>query len=305
MKKSKDLVVFKGSVIAREDAVVNIMSPTAQFGLNVFEGVRGYWNAERKKLYIFRFSDHVSRLFESCKIIGITTHYSEADIWQLLVSLLEQAEYGGDIAFRLIIFVDGKGSWSSSNTGELCISPIEKPRKEAFDLQGYSACISTWQRISDRSMPPRVKAGANYVSGRYSQLEAQRSGYDVPILLTSEGMVAEAPGACLFMVRGGKLVTPTLNSVLESLTRLTLMELAAVDGQAVMERPIERTELYVADEVFLCGTSAEIMPIVSIDGVTVGDGTPGELTLKLFEMYHKVVSHKDSNCTFSNWVTAI
>lgn len=305
METHKNLVVFNRRIVSDKEAVVNIMSPTAQFGLNVFEGLRGYWNKNAKKLYIFRFSDHVARLFESCKIIGITTNYSESEIWQLLVELLEQSNYSGDIALRLIIYVDGKGSWSSLDKGELFISPIEKPRKEIYDLQGHSACISTWQRISDRSMPPRVKTGANYVSGRYSQLEAQRSGYDVPILLNAEGLVAEAPGACLFMIRGGKLVTPTLHSVLESLTRHTLMQLATVDGYDVVERPIERTELYVAEEIFLCGSSAEVMPIVSIDGVTIGEGKVGKITLKLLEIYNNVASHHDSNCPFSSWVTEV
>ena len=281
------------------------MSPTAQFGLNVFEGIRGYWNQNTKRLYIFRFSDHVTRLFESCKIIGIETDYSKSEIWQLLVELLERCSYTGDIALRVIIYVDGEGSWSSLNKGELCISPIEKPRKESHSLQGHSACISSWQRISDRSMPPRVKTGANYVSGRYSQLEAQRSGYDVPILLNAEGLVAEGPGACLFMIRGGKLVTPTLNSILESLTRDTLMQIADFCGYVTVERPIERTELFVADEVFLCGSSAEIMPILSIDGVTVGDGRVGQTTLKLLEIYNNVAGHIDSNCPFSSWVTEV
>jgi len=303
--KNRNLVVFNGRIIPETDAVVNIMSPTAQFGLNVFEGLRGYWNENTKKLYIFRFSDHISRLFESCKIIGIETDYSMSEIWQLLVELLKQNNYTGDVALRVIIYVDGKGSWSSLNKGELCISPIVKPRKEPHNLQGHTACISSWQRISDRSMPPRVKTGANYVSGRYSQLEAQRSGYDVPILLNAEGLVAEGPGACLFMIRKGKLVTPTVNSILESLTRDTLMQLGAVDGLVAVERPVERTELYVADEVFLCGSSAEIMPILSIDGVTIGNGRVGPTTLKLLEIYNNVASHIDSSCRFSSWVTEV
>jgi branched-chain amino acid aminotransferase len=300
--KSRNLCFFKGNVVPEEDAVVNIMSPTAQFGLNVFEGVRGYWNPELESLYIFRLDDHIDRLFESCKIIGINCPYSESDILDSLAELLRQSNFSSDIAFRIIIFVDGKGSWSSLNVGDMCISPIEKPRRTVDGLEGFSACISTWERISDRSMPPRVKAGANYVSGRYSQLEAQRSGYDVPLLLNSRGTISEAPGACLFMVRGERLITPSFNcSILESITRATLIEIASIDGIVVEEREIDRTELYIADEVFLCGSSAEIMPLISIDRIPIGSGKPGEITTQLLRQYNEIVSNELNDDMFSHW----
>ena len=178
---------------SREDALVNVMSPTAQFGLNVFEGIRGYWSAEDQALYIFRLSDHLDRLFDSCKILGFECRYRKCDIEGCVRDVVNAGKFRGDVALRLTLFSDGVGSWSSLDPPELFISPIEKPRRDADALTGLSACISSWRRIDDNSMPPRVKTGANYVAGRYAHLESNRAGYDLPIFLNANGKVAKAP----------------------------------------------------------------------------------------------------------------
>ena len=304
--QSKDLTWFKGSIIPSRLAQVNVMSPTSQFGLNVFEGIRGYWNANHRKLYIFRFNDHIERLFESCKIMSLSCPYSKGEIWQFVNDLISAGKYTTDVALRLTLFVDGNGSWNSLDPADLFISPIEKLRKDVKTLTGSSACISSWQRISDVSMPPRVKTGANYVGGRYAHLEANMAGYDLPIFLNSRGTIAEGAGACVFIVRKDELITPTLQcSVLESITRDTLIKLSQSMGLSVIEREIDRTELLIAAEVFLCGSAAEITPVTSINGLTVGDGRPGKVTTDLLAKYLDLVSNNNAQALYDNWVSPI
>jgi branched-chain amino acid aminotransferase len=189
---------------------------------------------------------------------------------------------------------------------DLFISPIVKLRKDITNLGGSSACVSSWQRISDGSMPPRVKAGANYVSGRYAHLEANKSGYDLPIFLNSKGTVAEGAGACIFIVKKNELITPTLQcSILESITRDTLVQLSRVMGLKVNEREVNRSELLIADEIFLCGSAAEITPITSLNNVLIGDGCPGPVTISLHEKYLQIVSNDSAQIPGTDWLSVV
>ena len=306
MSKVEELIWFKGRVVKNGDALVNVMSPTAQFGLNVFEGIRGYWDDSTEMLYIFRLDDHLNRLFESCKLIGLNPPYSKGEILSFIGDLLIACGYREDIALRLTLFVDGEGSWSSQDIPDLFIAPIARPRKDINQLSGVTACVSSWRRIDDISMPPRVKSGANYVAGRYAHLEANRAGYDLPIILNSAGKVAEGAGACIFIVRNNTLITPTLqSSVLESITRDTLIRLAGLVGIDVVVREIDRTELNVSDEVFLCGSAAEITPIVSINSIPVGDGQPGAVTISLLKQYQEALTGKANKSLPDEWTTTV
>jgi branched-chain amino acid aminotransferase len=287
-----------------EEAKVNVLSPTSQFGLNVFEGIRCYWNNEKQQLYAFRLREHFLRLINSCKLIGFTCPYTVEQLHQYLVETIRFNGYRQDVAVRMTLFVDGWGSWSSSEPVEMFIAPIKKNRSDVAALKGVSACISTWERIGDNCMPPRIKAGANYINGRYGQLEARRNGYDVPVFLGADGKVSEGAGACLFMIRNGEVVTPPLtSSVLESITRTTLLEMAPQMYLKIAERKIDRTELYLADEAFLCGSAAEVTPITSFDRIPVGTGEPGVVTTKILERYLDIVSNRHEAA--GNWLTPI
>jgi len=167
------------------------------------------------------------------------------------------------------------------------------------------ACVSSWARISDNVMPPRVKASSNYLNSRLAAEEAKRNGYDAALLLNSNGKVAEAPGACLMIVRDGKIITPSVTSgILESITRATLIQLCReVLHVEVIEREVDRTELYVAGEAFLCGTGAEIAPIVSVDRLPLGDGNVGSLTQRVEDLYHDLVRGIDVR--YSEWRTVV
>jgi branched-chain amino acid aminotransferase len=291
---------FKGNIIDPKGAKVAALSPTAQFGLNVFEGIRGYWNTELEQLYIFRLHDHLDRLRQSCKLIGLEMPYTPQQIEQFIRDVAQANNYREDIALRTTVFVDGEDTWSSTHTPDMFIAPIARARKNASNLPEQSGTISTWRRIEDLSFPPRIKCGANYINSRYAHLDAQRKGFDVPIFLNAENKVCEGGGACIFIVRKGVLITPDRASgILESITRDTLLILAAQMGLRYEERRVDRTELLIADEVFLCGSAAEVSPITSVDHVKVGDGRVGPITIKLTSAYLRSVSHPDRN--FPDW----
>ena len=277
---------FKGALIFPEDALIPILSPTAQFGLNVFEGIRGYRN-QHGEVFLFRLDEHLLRLMQSCRLIGIESPYDLRQIKSAIFDTIRANSMHGDLAVRVTLFVEGLGSWSSTGPVDMFVAPIHKARNVLSEVSGMTSCTSTWRRIDDTVMPPRIKAGANYINGRYAHLEARANGADLPILLNSAGKVAEGAGACLMMVREGILVTPPRSAaILESITRDTLLELADEIGMTAQERDIDRSELYIAEEVFLCGSSAELTPLTRIDRFIIGDGRPGPVTLSLSNHYY-------------------
>jgi branched-chain amino acid aminotransferase len=294
---------FKGSIVPVEQANISVLSPTAQFGLNVFEGIRCYASGDGQ-LFAFRLNEHFGRLLDSCKLLGISSPHQASELKDHLIQTIRANDYHEDVGVRLTLFVDGEGSWSSEGPVEMFIAPLPKPRIDVQAPPALSACVTTWERINDNCLPPRIKTGANYINSRYAYLEAKRHGYNCPIFLGRDGKVTEGTGACLFMVRRGILTTPTLtSSVLESITRSTVITLASDLGVQVMERDIDRTELYLAEELFLCGTAAELTPIASIDRVSVGSGRPGHVTMSLLRKYLEVVSNQLSR--YSDWLAPI
>lgn len=275
MNMSDRPVWFNGSIIKASEATISVFSPTAQFGLNVFEGVRCYKNQESGVVYAFRLADHLDRLWESCKIIGIEPSHTKQEILNAIEQIFLLDYYEGDVSLRITFFVYEEGSWQNSSPVGLFIAPLSKERNKLPFQNPKTAGVSSWQRISDLSLPPRVKAGANYINGRYAQLEAKNKGYDLSIFLDSRGMVSEGAGACLVINKKGKLITPGLaSSILESITRDTLIVLARDMGIEVEIRDVNRSELYVADEVFFCGSAAEVTSISEIDGFPLPESKP-------------------------------
>jgi len=299
----RPLIWFKGKPTPSQEATVPVLSPTAQFGLNVFEGLRGYAN-ESRQVFLFRLDDHLRRLMQSCQLIGIESPYSVDQITDAILNIIHANNMRGDLAVRVTLFVEGEGSWSSRDPVDMFVAPIYKPRNTLSESSGQTACISTWRRIDDTVLPPRIKAGANYINGRYAHLEAQANGANIPILLNLAGKVAEGAGACLMMVRDGILVTPPCTaSILESITRDSLLTLAGETGLTTQERDIDRTELYLAEEVFLCGSSAELIPLTRIDRFSIGDGRPGPTTRLLSKLYFNSADGTASN--HHTWLTPV
>ncbi|MCS7136746.1 MAG: branched-chain-amino-acid transaminase, partial [Candidatus Caldarchaeum sp.] len=178
------------------------------------------------------------------------------------------------------------------------------PLEKFFSKQGLRVCVSSWRRLPDSSMPPRAKASANYLNSILASTEARQQGYDEAVLLDQAGYVSEGAGENIFLVKNEILITPPASSsILEGITRDTVIKLSTDMGYRVVERPISRTELYTADELFFTGTAAEVTPIVEVDGRKIGDGLPGPITQKLAEKYHRIVRGLEPN--YGKWLTPV
>lgn len=296
---------FKGEIVNVNDAKINILAPTSQFGLNVFEGIPCYWDDEEKQLYAFRLDDHYERLIRSARLMQIDCPFSKSELKKALIDVVKANEYDENLSVRQTLFVDGFGSWGSTEPVDMFVAPIPKGKTSAeYNKKGLNCCVTSWRRISDTTLSPRIKCGANYINSRVGQREALRNGYDTCIFLNEFGKVSEGPGSCFFLVSNGELITPMLtDSVLESITRDTVIKLAKELGIPFTQRSIDRTELYTCDEAFLCGSAMEITPILSIDKYNVGNGETGELTKQLHKMYLEVAKGKVEK--FKSWVTPI
>lgn len=296
---------FKGEILDVNDAKINILAPTSQFGLNVFEGIPCYWNEEDKQLYAFRLNDHYDRLLRSAKLIQLDCRYTKENMQKAFVDVIKANEYDENLSVRQTLFVDGFGSWGSDGPVDMFVAPIPRGRTSAeYNKKGLNVCVTSWRRISDENLSPRIKCGANYINSRVGQREAIRNGYDTCIFLNEFGKIAEGPGSCLFIIKNKMVITPQLtDSVLESITRDTVIKIAKDKGYSVVERTIDRTELYICDEAFLCGSAMEITPVLSIDKSVIGDGKIGSITKELHLMYLDAVRGKLEQ--YKNWITPI
>jgi len=236
------------------------------------------------------------------KMMRFTVPYSDADLYEAVREALRGNDVQEDVHMHLVAYVGGAGLDSTSPTG-MYINPRRRGR--ITEGAGLRCCVTSWQRTSDNAIPIRLKSGSNYQNGRLATLQAKADGYDAPIFLNQHGTVAEGSGATFFMIRRGQLVTPPLTSdILESITRTTLLDtLAPALGIEVVERHIARTELYVADEAFFCGSGYEITPILSVDRFNLGSGAVGPITQRLLTAYMDVVRGVDKR--FPEWRTPI
>jgi branched-chain amino acid aminotransferase len=298
---------FNGAVVPWEEAKVHVSTATVLRGANVFEGVRAYWNTDERELYIFRNDEHMARLWNSTKIMRMRVPWTKEELTRAQIEVIRANAFEGTVWFRLTLYVgDGDEVWPPEDApiGGF-ITPRLAPHSPGI-TEGIDSCISTWTRIGDTTVPPRVKAGANYHNSRFAVMEARTNGYSgQPIFLNERGKVSEGPGACLCMVRDGVLATaPVTANILESITRATVLELARdVLKLRVQEREIDRTELYIADEVFFCGSGWEITPVRSIDRYVIGKGHPGAVTKRLQEVYFSVAEGRVPQ--YRPWLTPV
>lgn len=219
--------------------------------------------------------------------------------------MIKANEYDENLSVRQTLFVDGFGSWGSDGPVDMFVAPIPRGKTSAeYNKKGLNVCVTSWRRISDETLSPRIKCGANYINSRVGQREALRNGYDTCLFLNEVGKVSEGPGSCFFIVKNGTVITPKLtDSVLESITRDTIIMIAKNKEIPVIERTIDRTELYTCDEAFLCGSAMEITPVLSIDKYIIGDGKTGVLTRDIHMTYVNAASGKIKG--YKNLVTPI
>ncbi|MFZ0366820.1 MAG: branched-chain amino acid transaminase [Nitrososphaeraceae archaeon] len=299
--KGVDFVWFDGQYLKWEEAKVPIFVHALHYGTAVFEGIRAYPSDDN--LYIFRLKEHMDRLRKSANVYSFTTKFSADELCKAAVDLIRKNGIRESCYLRPLTFVGMHGidlnvTKNSPTHTTIIIFPFAK----YFKGDGISACISSWRRIDDESIPPMAKASGNYLNSVLATQECRRNGYDESILLDRNGCVSEASGENIFVVRNGKLHTPQLSdSILEGITRNTAITIAGELGYDVVERPISRTELYLADEIFLTGTAAEIIAITKIDGNIIGNGREGTMTKSIRENYERIVIGKSEK--FMGWLT--
>lgn len=294
---------LNGELVPYEDARIHVQSGAVKFGASVFEGLRAYWNAAHEELYVFRLKEHIDRLCASMRLMRMEHAFTREELGRSILDVLRRNAVREDVHIRQTAFIAGDGDLDA--TGPVGLAVDARPRK-VTEKPGIAACVSSWGRIADTVMPPRIKCSANYQNSRLAMLEARTNGYEGALLLNGRGKLAEAPGACCFVVRGGVPMTPPVTAdILESVTRATLLELFRTElGQAPLERDIDRTELYVADEVFLCGSGWEITPVLSIDRLPLGDGVhPGPVTRAIQACYFAVV--RGEKPSYQGWLTPV
>ena len=305
MTDNPQFVWVDGKLVPWNEATIHITAlGTAGVSL-VYEGIRAYWNAAARQLFVFQLDAHLERLAQSIRLIRMKQPIPTPTIKEGILALLRANKYAEDVYIRPFAFVESSSySGMSTDQARIVINTMPNPAPVRSDRAAH-ACVSSWSRLADNMMPPRVKASSNYLNSRYAAEEAKRNGYDVALLLNPNGKVAEAPGACLMIVHDGKVITPSVTSgILESITRETIMQLCReVLKIKVIEREVDRTELYIAREAFLCGTGSEITPLASIDRFTLGDGVIGPITRRIEVLYHDLVRGIDAR--YAEWRTQV
>lgn len=297
---------LNGRIVPFDQCVVHARSQGAFWGANVFEGLRAYWSEDDGELSVFRLHDHLQRLRRSMKSVHMPLDRGDDELAAACAEVLQANGFREDVHLCVVAYFDEGPNFDplayTESTG-VHVTSTRVPRSRGWE-HGLRASISSWRRISDDSMPPRIKTGANYHNSRLAHHEAVRNGFDTTLLLNHRGNVSEAPGSCVAMVRDGRIVTPPGTSgVLEGITLATVDELAREHlGVTIERRELDRTELYVADELFVCGTLAEIQPIVSIDRVPVGTGAPGPVTRALQGHYDAAVRGRGA---YDRWTTRV
>ena len=284
-------IYLNNELVPYDDAKIHVLSTGFTYASTVFEGLRAYWNEKDEQLYIFRMDAHSKRLVESMKMLRMKHCFTDGSLKDSILETIKGNELKGDAHIRQLAFVEGIGPIATDEPVGLIVAAM--PSYRLFDTdKGVNCCISSWRRIHDSSLPPRIKCTANYQNGRHAFMQAKLDGYEGTILLNEQNKVAEGPTMCVFLARDGRVITPSVSSgVLESITRSTVIQLfKEYHDIEVQEREVDRTEFYIADEAFFCGTACEVLPIISVDKYLVGEGSPGTVTRDIQTTYSKIVT---------------
>lgn len=296
---------FQGQYVRLGDARISIMTHAFLYGTGVFEGIRAYWNPEEKQLYALRIEEHVVRLRNSCKIMLMAEVPSVAEFTEIITQVLRRNEFHEDAYCRPSVYksTEAIGVKLHGLTHDFYVLAI--PMGDYIDVEkGIPAGTVSWRRSSDTAIPSRSKITGSYVNPAFSKTEAMLNGYDEAIVLTQDGHVSEGSAENLFMVRNGVLITPSVSDdILEGITRAGIFEIAKHLDIPIKERQIDRSELYIADEVFLCGTGAQVSPVASVDHRAVGDGRVGPISKLISKTYFDAVRGRLP--AFGHWVTPI
>lgn len=301
-----DWIWRDGTLEPWKEATVHVTAVGHASVAAVFEGIKAYRSADGERLFVFRLDEHLVRLFDSARLCRVEIPYTRRQLREAVLDTLRANGYRDDVYIRPWAFPKGLIREQMVPAGSECQVVVDSwPfTSHLFTERACRAAVSSWVRIGDAQMPPRAKAFSNYHNGRLAVLEAKSNGHDWPILLNARHQVSEGPGACVALVRHGKVVTPALTAgVLDSITRSTALTLLREAGVPVEEREVDRSELHLADEIFYLGTAWEVLPVGHIDGLRVGDGGTGPVAGLLEKAYDDVVRGVDGR--HAEWLTEV
>jgi branched-chain amino acid aminotransferase len=293
---------FRGQFVPLADANISIMTHAFNYGTGCFEGIRGYWNDEQHQLFLFRIRDHYQRLVTSGRILGMKSPHTVDEMCEITAELVRRNDYHEDCYIRPLLYkgssIVGVRMHNLEDHFSIFTTSFGK-YIEAPD--GCRCCTSSYRRIDDNSIPARAKVTGGYVNSALAKTEAQLNGFDEAIMLTHDGHVCEGSGENIFIVSGDKLITPsTSDNILVGITRAAVMQIAKDElGIETLERSIDRSELYGADECFMTGTAAEITPVIEVDRRPIGEGVIGPMTRKLQDIFFDVV--RGRNARYVDW----
>jgi len=297
---------FEGRIVPIDQAKVSIMTHAFNYGTGCFEGIRAYWNDTEGQLYAFKLREHYDRFLRSCHIILISLPYSVDELCNITIGLLHKEGFREDTYIRPLAYKADSGIGVRLHDLEDQFALFAMPFGKYIEKEeGAKVGVSSWRRINDNAVPARAKITGAYINSALIKTDAVMNGFDEAIVLTQEGHVSEGSAENLFIVRDGRLVTSAVTEdILEGITRSTLIELAAKElGIETVERHIDRTELYVAEEAFFCGTGVQIVAITEIDHRPVGTGRIGPIVKQLRDLYFSVARGERKD--YLDWVTPI
>jgi len=299
-------VFFEGELVRYEDAYLPPMTHALHYGTGCFEGIRAYWNTAHKELYVLQAEAHFARLRRSAAILRLGLPFTNEELTRWTVELLRRNDARTDTYIRPLVFVSAEEVGVRLHNMETGFLIYTAPLGEYIDTETGIRCMtSSWRRVSDLAIPARAKITGSYVNSALAKTEAMENGYDEAIMLAADGHVSEGSAENLFMVRDGVFVTPPVSAdILEGITRGLLMGLARAElGLEVVERTIDRTELYTCDELILCGTGAQVSPVVELDHRAIGNGRVGRHARRLQELYFRAVRGEEPR--YRGWLTPV
>ena len=295
---------FQKQFVPLSEAKIGIMTHGFNYGTGVFEGVRGNWNGEQGQMFLFRMRDHFERFTRSCRILKIDLPYTIDQYCEMTTKLVEMCGFEEDIYIRPLGYKSSEAVGVRLHNLDDDFLLFVTPFGNYLDVDaGIRCCTSTWRRIDDNSIPARAKVTGLYVNSALAKTEAMENGFDEAIMLNQDGHVSEGSGENIFIIWKNQLLTPPASdNILVGITRESIITMARDElGVQTVERSIDRSELYIADECFMTGTAAHVSPVVEVDHRNVGDGGIGPITAKLQKLYFDAI--KGRNPKYANWCT--
>jgi branched-chain amino acid aminotransferase len=297
---------FEGKIVPYTEARVGVATHALNYGTGAFGGIRGYWNAEQEQLYVFRPRDHFRRLLHSAKMLCCSLDLTPEAMTELALQVVRAEGYRRDCYIRPLIYKSSEviGVRLHDLQDRLTIFAVPFGKYIERDEDAH-VTFSSWRRVDDNAIPARGKICGAYVNSAFIKTDAAQAGFDDVLVLTQEGHVSEASAMNVFMVRDGQLITPSITeNILEGITRRSIIELARGElGVEVVERPIDRTEVFVCDEFFLAGTAAQITAVTQVDRRAVGSGVMGPVTKQLRTLYEDILRGREPR--YSHWIEPV